>query len=109
MMVAVGVRIFRKLKTRDIPLILHFVLVDKYRAKAAVELNHSLHFPLVWKDHINNQRTPLLPWLKLKSSIKGEWRWCIFYALASLPVINIFLCPGGKAETIILEVLAQKK
>ena len=60
MMVAVGVRIFRKLKTSDITLIPHFVLVDKYRAEAAVGLNHSLHFPFVRKD-INNQRTPLLP------------------------------------------------
>lgn len=109
MTVAVGVRIFRKLKTSDITLILHFVLVDKYRAEAAVELNHSLHFPFVWKDHINNQRTPLFPWLKLKSNIKGEWRWCIFYALASLSVINTFLCPGDKAETIVLEAFAQKK
>lgn len=47
MTVAVGARIFRKLKTSDITLILHFVLVDKYRAEAAMELNHSLHFPFV--------------------------------------------------------------
>ena len=38
MMVAVGVRIFRKLKTSDITLILYFVLIDKYRADAAEEL-----------------------------------------------------------------------
>lgn len=98
---ALGPESFRKLKTSDITLILHFVLVDKYRAEAAQELNHSLHFPLSESDHINNQRTPLLPWLKLKSNIKGEWRWCIFYALASLSVINALLCPGDKAETIV--------
>lgn len=109
MMVAVGVRIFRKLKTSDITLILYFVLIDKYRAEAAEELNHLLRFPFVWKNHVNNQRILLLPWLKLKSNIKGEWRWCIFYALASMPVINIFLCPGDKAETIVLEAFAQKK
>lgn len=54
MMVAVGLRIFRKLKTRDIKLILHPVVEDKYRGEASVELNHSQHFPFVWKDQINN-------------------------------------------------------
>ena len=37
----------QKAQTIDITLILHFVLVDKYGAEAAEELNHSLHFPFV--------------------------------------------------------------